>query len=63
MAHCNLFEDLKINKVATLFCHDIWTIIQNTSLQKDYKLREQINGSSSWIMDTSAEGFGRGGNK
>ncbi len=35
----------------------------NTSLQKDYKLREQINGSSGSIMDNIAEGFGRGGNK
>ena len=63
MAHFSSFEDLKVYKEATLFCDDIWNIIQNTSLQKDYKLREQINGSSGSIMDNIAEGFGRGGNK
>ncbi|MEO5787974.1 four helix bundle protein [Gelidibacter sp.] len=63
MAHFSSFEDLEVYKEATLFCDDIWNIIQNTSLQKDYKLREQINGSSGSIMDNIAEGFGRGGNK
>ncbi|MGV8812741.1 MAG: four helix bundle protein [Gelidibacter sp.] len=63
MAHFSSFEDLEVYKEATLFCDDIWNVIQNTSLQKDYKLREQINGSSGSIMDNIAEGFGRGGNK
>jgi four helix bundle protein len=63
MAHYNSFEDLEVYKNASTFCDDIWNIIINTSLQKDYKLREQINGSSGSIMDNIAEGFGRGGNK
>ena len=63
MAHHKSFEDLEVFKNATLFCDDIWKIICNTSLNKDYKLREQINGSSGSIMDNIAEGFGRGGNK
>lgn len=63
MAHYNSFEDLEVYKNATTFCDDIWNIITNTSLHKDYKLREQINGSSGSIMDNIAEGFGRGGNK
>lgn len=63
MAHYNSFEDLEVYKNASVFCDDIWHIIVNTSLQKDYKLREQINGSSGSIMDNIAEGFGRGGNK
>lgn len=62
MAHFSSFEDLEVYKEATLFCDDIWNVIQNTSLQKDYKLREQINGSSGSVMDNIAEGFGRGGN-
>ena len=63
MAHYNSFEDLEIYKNASSLCDDIWDIINNTSLQKDYKLREQINGSSGSVMDNIAEGFGRGGNK
>lgn len=63
MAHYRSFEDLEVYKNATTFCNDIWDIITNTPLQKDYKLKEQINGSSGSIMDNIAEGFGRGGNK
>ncbi|REE27861.1 four helix bundle protein [Winogradskyella pacifica] len=63
MAHYRSFEDLEVYKNATTFCDAIWDIIINTPLQKDYKLREQINGSSGSIMDNIAEGFGRGGNK
>jgi four helix bundle protein len=63
MAHYQSFEDLEVYKEAVKFCDGIWDIICNTSLGKDYKLREQINGSSGSIMDNVAEGFGRGGNK
>ncbi len=63
MAHYQTFEDLNIYKLAVVFCKDIWTIIIETPLNKDYKLREQINGSSGSVMDNIAEGFGRGGNK
>lgn len=63
MAHFKSFEDLEVYKEASLFCDEIWKIISNTSLQRAYKLREQINGSSGSIMDNIAEGFGRGGIK
>ncbi len=63
MAHHQSFESLDVFKEATVFCDDIWNIIINTSLKNDYKLREQINGSSGSVMDNIAEGFGRGGNK
>ena len=63
MAHYNSFEDLKVYKQSIIFCDEVWNIITNTSLNNDYKLREQINGSSGSIMDNIAEGFGRGGNK
>lgn len=63
MAHHSSFESLDIYKEATKFCDAIWEIISTKSLNKDYKLREQINGSSGSIMDNIVEGFGRGGNK
>jgi len=63
MAHYNSFESLEVYKLSVRFCDDIWSIICTTSLGKDYKLRDQINGSSGSIMDNIAEGFGRGGNK
>ncbi|MGI9550794.1 MAG: four helix bundle protein [Aurantibacter sp.] len=57
------FEDLEIWQVARDICNDIWNIIENTSLGKDYKLRDQMNSSSGSIMDNIAEGFERNGNK
>lgn len=63
MAHHQSFESLEVYKEACKFCDSIWEIIVSSSLNKDYKLREQINGSSGSIMDNIAEGFGRGGNK
>lgn len=63
MAHYQSFEDLEVYKKAVILCDEIWRIICETSLNKDYKLREQINGSSGSVMDNIAEGFGRGGNK
>ena len=63
MAHYKSFESLQVYQEAVVCCDEIWKIIINTSLSKDYKLREQINGSSGSVMDNIAEGFGRGGNK
>ncbi len=63
MAHYDRFEDLDIYKLSRIQCNDIWKIIISTELSKDYKLKEQINGSSGSVMDNIAEGFGRGGNK
>lgn len=63
MANYTSFEQLEVYQKATVFCDHIWEIIIDTTLSKDYKLREQINGSSGSVMDNIAEGFGRGGNK
>ncbi len=63
MATIERFEDLEIWQLAREICKDVWCIIQNTSLQKDYKLREQINGASGSIMDNISEGFERDGNR
>lgn len=63
MARVSSFDDLEVYKEAILFCEAIWEIICNTTRQKDYNLREQINGSSRSIMDNIAKGIGRDGNK
>ncbi|MEO1010656.1 MAG: four helix bundle protein [Bacteroidota bacterium] len=63
MGQVKEFEDLEIWQSARGICNDIWDIIENTSLGKDYKPRDQMNGSSGSIMDNIAEGFERNGNR
>ncbi|MGO3183058.1 MAG: four helix bundle protein [Aequorivita sp.] len=63
MAHYNSYLELEIYKLAREICKDIWHLIISTPLGSDYKLRDQINGSSGSIMDNISEGFGRGGNR
>lgn len=63
MAKIERFEDLEIWQISRDICKEIWNIIQTTSLQQDYKLREQINGSSGSIIDNISEGFERDGNR
>lgn len=46
MAKIERFEDLEIWQLAREISRDVWGIIHNTALQKDYKLREQINGAA-----------------
>ena len=63
MAHYTSYQDLDIYKLAREVANEVWGLIVKTPLGNDYKLRDQINGSSGSIMDNIAEGFGRGGNK
>ena len=62
MATLTKFEDIKAWQKARFFCHEIFLIVEETTLSKDYKLKEQINSSSGSAMDNIAEGFGSGGN-
>jgi four helix bundle protein len=57
------FEDLEIWQLARELCNDIYEIAQNSDLKTDYKLYNQIDGSSGSIMDNIAVGFERNGNK
>ncbi|WP_423820087.1 four helix bundle protein [Salinimicrobium sp. TIG7-5_MAKvit] len=57
------FEDLEIWKSARGICNDIFKITQNFDLKSDYKLYDQMNGSSGSVMDNIAEGFERNGNR
>jgi len=63
MANYNSFEEMIIYQLAREQSNQVWNLILTTALAQDYKLREQINGSSGSVMDNIAEGFGRGGNK
>ena len=57
------FEDLEIWKEARELCRIVYEITSNGPFGMDFKLRDQIRGSSGSAMDNIAEGFERGGNK
>lgn len=57
------FEDMEIWQRARTLCQKIYAIIQDTPLKSNFKLANQIDGSSGSIMDNIAEGFERNGNK
>ena len=63
MATIQDFEDLEIWQMSRNLCNNIFSIINSTPLKNDYKLKEQINGSSGSVMDNIAEGFERSRNK
>jgi len=57
------FEDLEIWKNARELCKEIYLLREKLMVENDFKLYNQINGSSGSIMDNIAEGFERNGNK
>ena len=57
------FEDLEIWKEARELCKRVFEITSISPFCNDFKLRDQIRGSSGSVMDNIAEGFERGGNK
>ena len=61
MATIRRFEDLEAWKKSRLLAQEIWRITNQGTFARDYKLKDQINGSSGSAMDNIAEGFGRGG--
>lgn len=61
MATIKKFEDLEIWQLASDVANDIFEIYKSSpAFQKDFKLWDQINGSSGSVMDNIAEGFERG---
>ena len=62
MATITKFEDLDIWQLARVQTNDFIELVENTSLGKDYGLRNQMNTSSGSVMDCIAERFERSGN-
>ena len=63
MATIKDFEELKIWQMARELCKDVCRITRYEQFSKDFKLKDQIKGSSGSAMDNIAEGFERSGNK
>ncbi|AEM70503.1 S23 ribosomal protein [Allomuricauda ruestringensis DSM 13258] len=62
MATVKRFEDLEIWQEARKLAEEINKLATSTALKNDYKLKDQIKGSSGSVMDNIAEGFERDGN-
>lgn len=63
MSKINRFEDLEIWQKSRCLCNEIYILMTETGLCKDYALKDQLNGSSGSVMDNIAEGFERGGKR
>ena len=61
MATFKKFEEIEAWQKARIFAQEIFEITRSEKFAKDFKLIDQINGSSGSTMDNIAEGFGRGG--
>jgi len=63
MARIERFEDLDVWKLTREFAKDIYQLTNEGEFAKDFRLRDQIRGSTGSIMDNIAEGFERDGRK
>jgi four helix bundle protein len=57
------FEDILSWQQARTLCARIGVLIEEERFKKNFRLIDQIEGSSGSIMDNIAEGFERGGNR
>src|SRR5689334_13117120 len=62
MATITKFEDLEIWQLARQQCNEFGRLVEETSLAKNFELRNQMDSSSGSVMDCIAEGFERSGN-
>jgi len=62
MATITRFEDLEIWQEARKLFNIIKNVAIETDLKTDFKLKDQIKGTSGSVMDNIAEGFERDGN-
>lgn len=63
MSKVNQFEDLEIWQLSRELCNELFELSQKTGLSQNFKLWNQLDGSSGSIMDNIAEGFERDGNR
>jgi len=63
MATYKKFEDIEVWQRARTLANRIFEKTLEKSFAGDFKLRDQINGSSGSIMDNIAEGFERDGTR
>lgn len=63
MATITKFEDLEIWQRSRDICKEVELLFQTTGIGSNFRLRNQMEGSSGSIMDNIAEGFDRDGNK
>ncbi|MFK7834428.1 MAG: four helix bundle protein [Winogradskyella sp.] len=63
MARIEKFEDLEVWIRAREICKFVDTLIISTPICENFRLKNQMEGSSGSIMDNIAEGFDRDGNK
>ena len=61
MPTINRFEDLEVWQLARKVEQFTFELTKSEMLSKDFKLKNQMNDSSSSVMSNIAEGFGRGG--
>ena len=61
MASIQRFEDMEVWQKARKLCNEIYPLTLKGTFERDFKLRDQINGSSGSVMDNIAEGYERDG--
>ena len=57
------FEEIEVWQKARVLANRIYDITRGGSFVSDFKLKDQINGSSGSIMDNIAEGYERDGTR
>ena len=63
MARIDKFEDLEVWQNARIICRFVEELFHTTEIGNNYRLKNQMEGSSGSIMDNIAEGFDKDGNK
>jgi len=62
MAKISSFEDIEVWKKSVELCEKVYLLSENSSLNKDFGLRDQIRKSAISIPSNIAEGFERESN-